>query len=106
MAHPIALDVPVRDPRIELQRRLEDAPAEHAAALLAGYEVLQGLQDTANGSKLIVMRFTPREDAQQDSMSAKPVEVEVDSNFNNLRAFFDSMAKLPRIHSSRIFITI
>ena len=30
---------------------------------------------------------------------AKPVEVEVDSNFNNLRAFFESMAKLPRIVS-------
>ncbi len=30
---------------------------------------------------------------------AKPVEVEVDSNFNNLRAFFDQMAKLPRIVS-------
>ena len=61
--------------------------------------VLQGLQDTASGSKLIVMRFSPREDATQDSIMAKPVEVEVDSNFNNLRAFFDSMAKLPRIVS-------
>ena len=30
---------------------------------------------------------------------AKPVEIEVNSNFNNLRAFFDSMAKLPRIVS-------
>ena len=30
---------------------------------------------------------------------AKPVEVEIDSNFNNLRAFFESMAKLPRIVS-------
>ena len=30
---------------------------------------------------------------------AKPVEVEVDSNFNNLRSFFESMAKLPRIVS-------
>ena len=30
---------------------------------------------------------------------AKPVEVEVDSNFANLRAFFDAMAKLPRIVS-------
>ena len=30
---------------------------------------------------------------------AKPVEIEVDSNFNNLRAFFESMAKLPRIVS-------
>lgn len=61
--------------------------------------VLQGLQDTANGSRLIVMRFAPREDTQQDSIMAKPVEVEVDSNFNNLRAFFESMAKLPRIVS-------
>ena len=30
---------------------------------------------------------------------AKPVEVEVDSNFNNLRAFYERMAKLPRIVS-------
>ena len=30
---------------------------------------------------------------------AKPVEVEVNSNFSNLRAFFESMAKLPRIVS-------
>jgi len=61
--------------------------------------VLQGLQDTAHESKLVVMRFSPRDDQQQDSMTAKPVEVEVDSNFTNLRAFFDSMAKLPRIVS-------
>jgi type IV pilus assembly protein PilO len=61
--------------------------------------VLQGLQDTANGSRMMVMRFAPREDTQQDAIMAKPVEVEVDSNFNNLRAFFDAMAKLPRIVS-------
>lgn len=61
--------------------------------------VLQGLQDTADSSKLVVMRFSPRDDSTQDSIMAKPVEVEVDSNFNNLRAFFDSMAKLPRIVS-------
>ncbi len=61
--------------------------------------VLQGLQDTANDSKLIVMRFSPRDETQQDMIMAKPVEVEVDSNFNNLRAFFESMAKLPRIVS-------
>ncbi|MBL8181456.1 MAG: type 4a pilus biogenesis protein PilO [Blastocatellia bacterium] len=61
--------------------------------------VLQGLQDTANDSKMIVMRFSPREDTQQDMIMAKPVEVEVDSNFNNLRAFFEAMAKLPRIVS-------
>ncbi|MEP6946519.1 MAG: type 4a pilus biogenesis protein PilO [Acidobacteriota bacterium] len=61
--------------------------------------VLQGLQDTANGSRMIVMRFSPRDDTQQDSIMAKPVEIEVDSNFTNLRAFFESMAKLPRIVS-------
>jgi type IV pilus assembly protein PilO len=61
--------------------------------------VLQGLQDTANGTKMIVMRFSPRDDTSQDGVSAKPVEIEVDSNFTNLRSFFDAMAKLPRIVS-------
>jgi type IV pilus assembly protein PilO len=61
--------------------------------------VLQGLQDTARDSKMVVMRFSPRDDSVQDSMTAKPVEIEVDSNFTNLRSFFDSMAKLPRIVS-------
>lgn len=61
--------------------------------------VLQGLQDTAKQSRLTVMRFSPRDDSVQESITAKPVEIEVDSNFNSLRAFFDSMAKLPRIVS-------
>lgn len=45
MAQPIPLQLPPRDSRAELARRLRDAPAEHAEALLAGYEVLQGLHD-------------------------------------------------------------
>ena len=45
MAQPIPLIVPHRDPRIALQARLQEAPAAHAEALLAGYEVLQGLHD-------------------------------------------------------------
>lgn len=61
--------------------------------------VLQGLQDNAKEAHLSVMRFSPRDDEQQESIIAKPVEVEVDSNFNNLRAFFDKMARLPRIVS-------
>lgn len=61
--------------------------------------VLQGLQDTASESRLIVMRFSPRDDAQQEFIMAKPVEVEIDTNFNNLRDFFDKMAKLQRIVS-------
>jgi len=61
--------------------------------------VLQGLQDTAGESRLVVMRFTPREDSQQEYIMAKPVEIEVDSNFTSLRDFFDKMAKLQRIVS-------
>jgi len=61
--------------------------------------VLQGLQDNARDSRMIVMRFSPRDDTQQETIMAKPVEIEVDSNFANLRAFFDKMAKLPRIVS-------
>lgn len=61
--------------------------------------VLQGLQDTASESRLIMMRFSPREDTQKDGVMAKPVEVEVDSNFANLRVFYDKMAKLQRIVS-------
>ena len=50
--------------------------------------VLQGLQSTAGESRLIVNRFSPREDVAQDSMMAKPVEIEVDSNFNNSAFLF------------------
>jgi uncharacterized protein YjgD (DUF1641 family) len=45
MARPIQLNGAIRDPRAELIERLEEAPAEHAEALLATYEVLQGLHD-------------------------------------------------------------
>jgi uncharacterized protein YjgD (DUF1641 family) len=45
MAQPIALKLPPRDPRQELITRLEEAPAEHAAALLDGYELLQQLHE-------------------------------------------------------------
>jgi uncharacterized protein YjgD (DUF1641 family) len=45
MAEPIALKLAPRDPREALYHRLENAPHEHVEALLASYEVLQGLQD-------------------------------------------------------------
>ena len=45
MASPTTLEPPRTDPRLALQARLENAPAEHAEALLAAYEVLQGLHD-------------------------------------------------------------
>src|SRR6267142_3708902 len=45
MARPIHLHLAPRDPRRELDSRLQQAPSEHAEALLAAYEVLQGLHD-------------------------------------------------------------
>ena len=43
MAQPIPLDIPPRNPRAELRSRLEQAPEQHAEAVLAAYEVLQEL---------------------------------------------------------------
>ncbi len=41
MAQPIALEIAPRDARKELQARLENAPAEHAEALLDAYELIE-----------------------------------------------------------------
>jgi uncharacterized protein YjgD (DUF1641 family) len=43
VAQPIPLEIPPRNPRAELRSRLEQAPEEHAEAVLAAYEVLQEL---------------------------------------------------------------
>jgi uncharacterized protein YjgD (DUF1641 family) len=53
MAQPIPLEIPPRNPRAELRSRLEQAPEEHAEAVLAAYEVLQELH---NRGVLEVMR--------------------------------------------------
>ena len=45
MAQPIPLTFAPRDPQRELDVRLEAAPAKHAEAILAGYEVLQLMHD-------------------------------------------------------------
>jgi len=45
MARPIPLELPARDPREELRKRLEQAPAKHVEALLDSYELLQQLHD-------------------------------------------------------------
>jgi uncharacterized protein YjgD (DUF1641 family) len=45
MARPISLQLPPRDPREELHKRLEQAPVAHAEALLDSYELLQQLHD-------------------------------------------------------------
>jgi uncharacterized protein YjgD (DUF1641 family) len=45
MAAPIRFQALQHDPREELRSRLDAAPVEHSEALLATYEVLQGLHD-------------------------------------------------------------
>jgi uncharacterized protein YjgD (DUF1641 family) len=45
MAQPIPLHLAPRDTREEIKFRLQQAPLDHGAALLAAYEVLQGLHD-------------------------------------------------------------
>lgn len=45
MAEPIRLTLPPHDPREILFSRLQDSPREHVEALLAAYEVLQGLHE-------------------------------------------------------------
>jgi uncharacterized protein YjgD (DUF1641 family) len=45
MARPISLELPPRDPREELRKRLDEAPIEHAEALLDSWELLQQLHD-------------------------------------------------------------
>lgn len=46
MAKPIEMRPQPRDPREELQRRLSDAPIEHADAMLSLYKLLQQLHDS------------------------------------------------------------
>src|SRR5215211_3010955 len=61
--------------------------------------VLQGIQDRAKGSGLVLTRFYPKEDLQQDNYSGKKIEVSVVSGFAGLRAFFEQLAHYQRIVS-------
>jgi uncharacterized protein YjgD (DUF1641 family) len=45
MAQPISSELPPPDPRAVLNARIQSAPAEHAEAVLATYEVLQELHN-------------------------------------------------------------
>ena len=45
MAQPIRLEFSPRDARAELQTQLQNAPLQHAEALLSGYDLLQRLHD-------------------------------------------------------------
>ena len=45
MSQPIRLEFTPRDARAELHTRLQNAPLQHAEALLSGYDLLQRLHD-------------------------------------------------------------
>jgi len=61
--------------------------------------VLQGIQDRARSNGLVLTRFSPKDDVQQDNYSGKKIEVSVVSGFAGLRAFFEQLAHYQRIVS-------
>lgn len=61
--------------------------------------VLQGVQDRARTNGLVLRKFIPKDDLQQENYSGKRIEVSVTSSFNSLRAFFDQLAHYQRIVS-------
>jgi len=61
--------------------------------------VLQGIQDRAKGSGLVLSKFIPKEDVQQDNYNGKRIEVTVTSGFGGLRSFFEQLAHYQRIVS-------
>jgi Tfp pilus assembly protein PilO len=61
--------------------------------------VLQGIQDRAKTNGLVLSRFNPKEDVQQDNYSGKKIEISVVAGFANLRAFFEQLAHYQRIVS-------
>jgi Tfp pilus assembly protein PilO len=61
--------------------------------------VLQGIQDRARSAGLVLTRFVPKEDLQQDNYSGKKIDVSVVSGFGGLRAFFEQLAHYQRIVS-------
>ena len=61
--------------------------------------VLQGIQDRVHNTGLVLARFNPKEDIQQENYSGKKIEVGVVSSFAGLRAFFEQLAHYQRIVS-------
>ncbi len=61
--------------------------------------VLQGIQDRARTNGLVLAKFNPKEDVQQDNYSGKKIEVSVVSSFAGLRSFFEQLAHYQRIVS-------
>jgi Tfp pilus assembly protein PilO len=61
--------------------------------------VLQSVQDRARTNGLVLRKFVPKDDVQQDNYSGKRIEVSVTSSFASLRNFFEQLAHYQRIVS-------
>lgn len=61
--------------------------------------ILQSVQDRARSNGLVLKRFSPKDDVQQNNYSGKRIEVSVTSSFGALRNFFEQMAHYQRIVS-------
>lgn len=61
--------------------------------------VLQNLQDRARTNGLVLRKFLPKDDVQQENYNGKKIEVSVTSSFASLRNFFEQLAHYQRIVS-------
>jgi type IV pilus assembly protein PilO len=61
--------------------------------------VLQSVQDRARTNGLVLKKFVPKDDVQQDNYNGKRIEVSVTSSFASLRNFFEQLAHYQRIVS-------
>src|SRR6266478_3725906 len=61
--------------------------------------VLQSVQDRARTNGLVLRKFVPKDDVQQENYSGKRIEVSVTSSFGSLRNFFEQLAHYQRIVS-------
>ncbi len=61
--------------------------------------VLQSVQDRARTNGLVLRKFLPKDDVQQENYSGKKIEVSVSSSFASLRNFFEQLAHYQRIVS-------
>jgi len=61
--------------------------------------VLQSVQERARNNGLVLRKFIPKDDVQQENYNGKRIEVSVTSSFASLRNFFDQIARYQRIVS-------
>jgi type IV pilus assembly protein PilO len=61
--------------------------------------VLQSVQDRARTNGLVLRKFLPKDDIQQENYNGKKIEVSVTSSFASLRNFFEQLAHYQRIVS-------